>query len=242
MKTTNRSLAKRYHCTVKTISRWRSQGAPLANPKALRAWIADHKNIPPDSAPPAGAPGKPLPEGTGAGLALRRLEQAEAEAAAAFELAAKKGDPLAMRSARTNWLGIVESLRKLHRSVDLADRIQGSTVSREAVEQALRTVGYWWSAARYEAASAIAEHARHGEMVTRELTRRLLSECWVKAIAASRTSTLPLPAWMVGPLTATAEISDAPAQVAADVETITELLKFCVPAVARQIAEQLKQK
>src|SRR5690242_9238555 len=92
---TDKELAAKWHCSVRSVQRWRKAGAPVHDDSAMRLWLAGRKNLPPgtralleaaskaDVAKAVAELSAPDVGGIGAPAALRRLEQFEANA---FEL------------------------------------------------------------------------------------------------------------------------------------------------------------
>lgn len=144
MKTTSkdavdRQTSRKYKCSLRTARRWRSEGAPVGDPDALRVWLSTQKNLPVHTrqlldrhARPAKArkPGSAAGESEGAPAALRRLEAAELSAWKRFEAASQAGDAFAVKSARQNWLGVSAELRRFDESVG-RERRQSDVLPRD---------------------------------------------------------------------------------------------------------------
>lgn len=137
-------LAKTYHCNVRTISTWRKEGAPLADPAAMRAWLANRKNIPPNLAGDITSDegrGDDGPQALGAAATLTRLEKAELAGYKRLQRAIRANDPLGIKTARDSWLKIGESLRHYERAVSEDKKKAGELVSRSEVVRALQFLG-----------------------------------------------------------------------------------------------------
>ncbi len=148
-KRTQTELAAIWRTTTRTIRAWQRLGAPLNDAPKMRAWLAARKSIPPGtrsllnqqaqelrvqdaSAIPAGAP---LP--LGAAHALKRLEQAEADAFRALQQAQLTGDPYEVKTTREQWLRTSEALRRADLALEQDRRESGELLPRKNVEAAL---------------------------------------------------------------------------------------------------------
>lgn len=80
----------------------------------------------------------------GAAAALKRLEQSEARAFAAFRRAAESGDPIETTAARKGWLAISESLRRYDLAVESDRRRSGELLPRVVIESLLSDFALRW--------------------------------------------------------------------------------------------------
>jgi hypothetical protein len=153
-------LTKKWACNLRTLQRWRSQGAPLDDDEAMKKWLLSRHRIPPGTArllrgepPPTGGPVPPpkpksklrpvlpqadgeSPSALGAPAALKRLEQAED--AAHKDMLAALADPDAtpesIMAARKGWLMLVDSMRRSDAVVEESRRDAGLLVPRSELE------------------------------------------------------------------------------------------------------------
>lgn len=143
---TDRALATQHHVSMRTIRRWRAEGAPLGDPAKMKTWLAGRRTAPtpaenvhncgqnPGQARPPGGPG--------AHMALRRLEQSELEAYTRLQAANNSGDPVQIRTALHAYLSLAELLRKTDQSIAEARRDAEEQVSRSTVENMLAGLGW----------------------------------------------------------------------------------------------------
>src|SRR2546428_166147 len=118
---TGSAIAAFWRTTERTITAWKSAGAPLGDAREMRTWLAGRKHLPPgtraklndERAEQMAASAEDYSDlQVGAASALARLEQAEAGAYRQLETALKSGNPLSIKLARDGWLRVSESLRK----------------------------------------------------------------------------------------------------------------------------------
>jgi len=161
---TEKSLAERWGCDVRTIRRWRKAGAPLAGDAAMRTWLLGRAKVPAGTAailaakpggaravpPPADKPkakvrpmparpaGEPVPEG--APEALKRL--AGEEARQWTRLRDMEADPEAdaeeIEKVRKNWHRAGGSLRAYDLAIENSRRDAGLLVPRKELEDYAR--------------------------------------------------------------------------------------------------------
>src|SRR5687767_15145501 len=104
---TEKQLAKKHKCDVRTIRRWKKAGAPLDDAAAMQKWLAGRQHLPPrtEAAQFDRASkritrvlrSKPSTQTQGAAHALKRLETAEVSAYAAMEEAMESGTAIEVR-------------------------------------------------------------------------------------------------------------------------------------------------
>jgi hypothetical protein len=145
-------LALKWACDCRTIRRWRKAKAPFTSEKRMRSWLAGRQHLPPgtvallESLRASERATDPAviraPHREGAAGALKRLEEAEAEAYATFNRATASGDDVAIKAARENWLRISESLRRFDLAIEQNRRDSGELILRSEVEHALQQVGW----------------------------------------------------------------------------------------------------
>ena len=143
-------LATQYRTTTRTIRRWKAAGAPLSSPEEMTAWLASRRSNgvePPADKPtqkiePVSTPGTTPPAAVGAGPALRRLEQAEADAHERLQAAIVAGDATAIRAGRRHWLEVTAELRRSDVSLEASRRDASESIPRHEIEQALKFLGW----------------------------------------------------------------------------------------------------
>lgn len=137
---TDKRLVIDWACDERTIRNWRKAGAPLEDPKRMRAWLASRKHIPPGTATllnevkkratvESAAQPQKLAEGPVA--ALKRLGEMEARAYTDLQRALSNGDPIEVKLARENWLKISESQRRADLAIEQSRRDAGELIPRE---------------------------------------------------------------------------------------------------------------
>jgi hypothetical protein len=157
---TEKSLAERWGCDVRTIRRWRKAGAPLAGDAAMRTWLLGRAKVPAGTAailaakpggaravpPPADKPkakvrpmparpaGEPVPEG--APEALKRLAGEEARQWTRLRdmEADPEADPEEIEKVRKNWHRAGGSLRAYDLAIENSRRDAGLLVPRKELE------------------------------------------------------------------------------------------------------------
>jgi hypothetical protein len=141
------TIAAEYGCSVRTVARWKREGAPLDDPIQTRAWLATRKNLPAATRAKLATEAKRRRTriasesdaeseavGIGAAAALRRLEQSEAESYNLLQSAIREGEPMEIKCARENWLKIGDSLRRYDLLVEKGRRDAGELIPREEIE------------------------------------------------------------------------------------------------------------
>jgi hypothetical protein len=138
--TTDKERSEFWGVKVRTMFRWKGDGAPLDDYEQMLAWLPTRKNL------PRSVLGKiriPAPKnasshvsgGTaGAAAALKRLEIMELQAFERLQAALARGNPLEIREARENWLRISESLRKYDLMIEDSRRDAGELVPVSEVQ------------------------------------------------------------------------------------------------------------
>jgi hypothetical protein len=145
-----KELAEKHSCSVRTIRRWKAEGAPLGDEPQMALWLASRKHVPKATATQQRVKASPAPPkrgkgeaGTqGAASALRRLEAEELKAYESLQVALESGDPIAIRFAREHWVRISESLRKFDLLVEQNRRDSGEMISRKLCEDLLEQLTY----------------------------------------------------------------------------------------------------
>jgi hypothetical protein len=211
----NRSqLAQKWGCNVRTITRWKKDGAPLGDDAAMQHWLATRKHAPSGTlgmlelagTEPRTEATPPRTENTGdavatgATAALRRLEAAEAAAFTELQEAIAGGNPLRIKLARDGWLRISESLRKYDLAVEQSRRDSGELVSRAEVEKFAHNLVKHFKSAIVMAANTDAKELEKSEaaIICEHLKLRLVDSV-VSGFAsmASANSPSKLPEWLV---------------------------------------------
>jgi hypothetical protein len=131
---TDKERAEFWGVKIRTMFRWKGDGAPLDDYEQMLIWLSTRKNL------PRSVLGKiqiPTPKnasshvsgGTaGAAAALKRLEIMELAAFERLQAALARGNPLEIREARENWLRISESLRRYDLMIEANRRDVGELV------------------------------------------------------------------------------------------------------------------
>lgn len=128
---------KVYGVSYRTILRWAEKGYPLDDESATRLLVASQKNSSGASKSPVPSHSAPSMRSSGAlGLAanIRRLQEAEAEAAALYQ---NEPDPAIAASHRKAWLAISEQLRKVEQSNPDVEQANKKTLRLEDLQTEL---------------------------------------------------------------------------------------------------------
>lgn len=209
--TENSKLAKAWGCSPFTISRWRNQGAPLADKAAMAQWLAARKNLPTGTrailAKANGAAASAMVADAasdnvsiGAASALRRLEQAEKTTYRLLQTALKSGNPSGIKLARENWLSIGNQLRQYDRQVARDQRDAGELIPRRDIEAHVRHFMKCLRLAGQSAANSMAprligcDAVDLSEAMKRSFWENMLS---VFAVSASAKCPAQVPGWMI---------------------------------------------
>ena len=251
----DKAIAATWQCSVRSVRRWRKQGAPLDDHAAMRKWLAGRKHLPPgtlalleaatkaDVAKAVGELSAPDTGAIGAPAALRRLEQFEANAFALLQTALKSGDPMAIRNARDTWLKAGDSLRRYDILVEQNRRTNDELVPRAEMERHVASFTHTLRLAGRRAASTIApvivglvNPHEIAEIVTRSVWENVLSA--LAALSSSRCAA-QLPVWWVK---AAAEdmdnaLRDCPEAVTTRRDAFEIVFDEMVKANAEQIAK-----
>lgn len=149
----DREFAKRFACSVSTLQRWRRQGAPLGDSKAMPDWLASRRTLPSGTLgklarSPRRRPATPKSESPtedaeaadeGAPHTLRRLEVGERLAHQSMLGAVLDGDPIKIKAARAHWIAIAGELRRFDSSVD-RERRESDSIARGEAESVLKSI------------------------------------------------------------------------------------------------------
>lgn len=212
-KPTLSKIAKDWRTTVRTVSRWKAEGAPLHDAGRMRTWLASRKNLPAGtrevlaSKPKARDGGGGAPQAsmsTGAAAALGRLEQSEAAAFGALQRALKRGDVVEIKFARDGWLRVSESLRKYDLQVEQIRRAASELVPRSEVERFAENFANSWRLSTVRLANSLAP--RLEGMETADICETLKDEliaAMVDGLALSTSSKCPaaVPDWLAAAAT-----------------------------------------
>lgn len=203
----NARLAKQYNVTDRCVRGWKQSGMPTGNPEAQREWLASRQRMPKvaDVLPDAvdiDAAAIVAPTLTGAAAVLKRLEESEAAAHRRLQAAYASNDALQIRNCRENWLKLTEAVRRYDAAVIAQRRIQGETVKRADVEQALETIGQWWFNLCISQANQLPTLVQ-GACVTeaRGVIRRAMLDGMQTTMAASAAHVPDFPRWIIASLT-----------------------------------------
>lgn len=166
---TDRALAIQHHVSMRTIRRWRAEGAPLEDPKVMKTWLAGRRTAPTpaenvchgiQTARQARPPGNP-----GAPAALRRLESAELEAYQRLLVANASNDAARIKGALGAYLAVSEALRKADVSVDERRRDAQETVPRATVQSMLSGLAWSLRIGHDQVADALAARLCPGDLI-----------------------------------------------------------------------------
>ena len=131
---TDKEIACFWGVPVRTVYRWKSDGAPVQSYDEMLAWLSTRKNLPRAVLEKIKLPtqpdvsSSPVSGDSGAAAALRRLESTELQAFARLQKALADGNPLMVRECRESWLKISESLRRFDLLVEQSRRDAGELV------------------------------------------------------------------------------------------------------------------
>jgi hypothetical protein len=135
-------IASFWGISDRTFRRWKSDGAPIHDEKAMQAWLATRKNLPHSVLEklklPTVAGGVSILVGrgtSGAGAALKRLQEAELAAFERLQVAIAGGNPLLIKEAREGWTKLCESLRKYELLVEASRREAGELIPRVELQK-----------------------------------------------------------------------------------------------------------
>jgi hypothetical protein len=113
---TDKERSEFWGVKIRTMFRWKGDGAPLDDYEQMLRWLSTRKNLPRSvlekiQTPVGNNVSSTAANGTaGAAAALKRLEAAELHAFERMQAALARGNPLEICEARENWLRISESL------------------------------------------------------------------------------------------------------------------------------------
>ena len=249
MKPTDAKQAKKWACDTRTIRRWRKDGAPLANQKAMPTWLAGRKSLPPGTAAlvasrTARALGRAATADaseatTGAPAALRRLESAESATYRVLQVALKSGNPSAVKAARETWLAITTVLRRFDAQVERGLRDSDELIPRGEAERCVGSFMYWLRlAARQAANTMISNLSAHTDLVGAfETLKAQLWENLISALAAMASSPCKagLPPWWLK--AACGSLDDAFTATEATVASRRESLEQIFAGLVRENAQ-----
>jgi len=205
--------AKREGCSVRTIRNWQRAGAPLDQPDKLGIWLAARKHRPAgtqEKLDAAAAKERAVAMtdssdlAVGAVEALRRLEQAEADAFAYLRKAIAIGDPAEIKFAREGWLKTGDSLRRYDLLVEQARRGAGQLIPKPDVERMLSQLAFWLRLIGQRLAAQFSFELKYRSVVSdsafvQVAVTRLFREQILNSVVASATETnahtLSLPEW-----------------------------------------------
>lgn len=151
---TEKALVERWHCTVRTIRRWKAAKAPLHDEAAMRTWLAGQRALPRGTVAllmadkrkaRAKAHQAAADLSEGASSALRRLEAAEARAHAELQRAVKSGDPIESKTAENSWLRLCAQLLRYDLSLEESRRHSGEMLPRAEAERIVAAAGWFLS-------------------------------------------------------------------------------------------------
>ena len=160
---TDADLADLYNCDERTIRNWRKDGAPLHDADAMPGWLASRKNVPPGTGVPSAD--APIPiiqfdgmtEEVGAPAAMRRLAEAEVNAAKNYQQAMRSQNPILIKNTLNAWLETVDALRKYDSQIEASRRDSGELLPRAELERILRSVAWYLRISGQQAIAAACE-------------------------------------------------------------------------------------
>lgn len=200
----NHRLAEKHKVDVRTIRRWRAEGAPLGDPAKMKTWLAGRRTAPTPAenvchgiqterqARPPGNPGAPA--------ALRRLEQAELDGYERLQTALAAGNALEIRDARRGYLELVEALRRCDVSVSEQRRDSEEAVPRAKVQSMLSGLGWSLRIGHDQVADALAARLCPGDLIhARNQLREAYGSLLLTALGGIRgglaSTSLAWPGW-----------------------------------------------
>jgi hypothetical protein len=122
---------------IRTLYRWRGDGAPIHSYEEMLLWLSTRKNLPRgvlERFPAAPDVSSPVNGKAGAAAALKRREDMELQSFERLQSALTNGNPLLVREARESWLRISESFRKYDLLVEQSRRDAGELIPVEALK------------------------------------------------------------------------------------------------------------
>jgi hypothetical protein len=137
---TDKEIAAFWGVKIRTLFRWKGDGAPIHSYEEMLAWLSTRKNLPRAVLEKIKLPGEPnvsssVNGGSGAAAALKRLESCELQAFTRLQKALADGNPLMVRECRESWLKISESLRRFDLLVEASRRDAGELVPVSQVQE-----------------------------------------------------------------------------------------------------------
>jgi hypothetical protein len=139
---TDKEIASFWGVAIRTLFRWKGDGAPIHDHDEMLRWLSTRKNLPRAVLAKINLPDEQnvssngnAPGGSGAAAALKRLEKAELQAFERLQEAIARGNPLEVRERRETWLRISESLRKYDLQVEAHRRDAGELVPVSEVQK-----------------------------------------------------------------------------------------------------------
>lgn len=253
-KQTDADLAELYNCDERTIRNWRKEDAPLHDPQAMTAWLANRKNVPPATGAPSGAPAFQLStfeltEDEGAAAALRRLGEAELNAAKNYQRALKEGNPLLIKATQNAWLETLDVLRKYDAQIEAGRRDAGELVPREELERILRSVSFYLRMAGQQAIGAACAETEPIWKIKEpwEMNRLLVRLHWETlmntfASLASHADgkEMEIPAWAIQALSSDLEfvLKDVPETIKKRAAAIEELIQHNARQTGAKVTER----
>jgi hypothetical protein len=137
---TDKERSEFWGVKIRTMFRWKGDGAPLDDYEQMLAWLSTRKNLPRSvleriQIPAPKNASSHVSGGTaGAASALKRLEAAELQAFERLQAGLARGNPLEIREARESWLKISESLRRYDLMIEANRRDAGELVPVSEVQ------------------------------------------------------------------------------------------------------------
>lgn len=198
-------LAKRYRVSVRTVRRWRADGAPLGDAAKMKQWLAGRRTAPtPQKQVNTNSclPVKHTPGAAGAPAALRRLEQAELEGYQRLQEANASNDATQIKAALGAYLAVSEALRKADVSVSEQRRDADEQIPRSVVTSMLNGLAWCLRIGLDQTADAIAARLCpndriHASGQLREAYGSLLLTSLAGLKSSVASTGLAWPAWML---------------------------------------------
>lgn len=181
--TTDKERSEFWGVKIRTLFRWKGDGAPLDNYDDMLAWLSTRKNLPRSVLEKIKLPAQenvssPVVVGVaGAAAALKRLEATELQAFGRMQTALARGNPLEIREARESWLKISESLRRYDLMIEANRRDAGELVPVTEIDKFIRSFcSYMQVVLTYRAESLVNEIMGKPEMEMYRALRDLFNK------------------------------------------------------------------
>ena len=239
-----KELAETYGCSTRTIKRWQSEKAPLADGAAMRRWLAGRAHLPAATLNKLTRTERRAVQTADTGTlesgvvaALQRLEKTEAKMFLTLEAAILNGDALLVRQARENWLRCGEALRKFDLAVEQNRRETGELVNRVEIERALKVLAYGTRICMESGLPMLAEKVQgeRDQIRARQILRR--SFYYGATIGLAFGVAVQIPQWILDCFVADLD-NELTGDIPAEVKNLAAVLKEAGEATAKKAIEE----